>query len=612
MSIQALNKIIPLAAQGDIFAFAQEDDWADLTKVDVSSPRIIDLVDFNKQSGGHFLPKGLLITESGLVRNKGVIDLMYKTGHAAKQSVMPGVETSGGSMSALFTADDTVVVFQNLAQDKDPKFTLLGETGSKTIELTVMTEGDLSSDGKFTAVNDGTQTDLSGVPEAVSLVITPSGDADLADSNTPAKVNIEYQTKEQVGTEMTSATGLDFADGDKTTAQTVHGPSTTSDIYKVTKISWEGWSAGTLNVKTEAKALKGILPDEIEIANNLAVNDNGALTIANNLSTIANPVQITVTATGTLVAGKTFATMRFVGVDHWDNPVDKTLTFVPKADGTFAPLTTLAFWKQINNVYGDATNWAAGATVNIRAQDKACEVEIRPQDSELEQFLTVAGNKGGIPDRHISQFITSLNIGNARNEAMMFQLETMGYRALLRTDMEGTEGVKAKEIDFSKLSPASPFVFPGWTTHVLIANQIEPYTNSSISIAQGFDYSGVQSGTPYEEVRPYRNDRRAVAIDGQVVRTKDRNLVDAYASGVVYEDVRYVMEMKLAEMFNWKTEIVLPESQIISETDVGSPAGIDRYQQQQNLGAFSNNFGKPMDWYAKIRMSNYNRVRSYA
>ena len=610
MSVQALNKIIPISAQGDIFAFAQEDDWADRGKIDVSSPKSIDLIDSKRITGGDFLPKGLLITETALVRNKEIIELMYKTGNAARTGIIPGTETSGGNISALLTADDNVVVFQNLAQDKNPKFKLLGDVGTKTTQLDIVFDQSITTDGNFNAMNGNVTvgentkwvSDLTGLPTAVEVVVTLTG-ATL--SGASATVDVEGINNDGDS----DTVRFTFTDSDKGVAQ-----ESMVKLRSVRQVRWAGFTAGTLNVKTKAVALPGMLPNAIDIGTNLDVTASGSLTLANNLSTIENPVQITLTPNSAagLKSGKTFATVRIVGIDIYDNPMDKTVTFIPDASGDFTALTTLAFWKQINNVYGDPTNWAASSTVNIRATDKSCEVEIHPQDSVTEQFLTVAGNKGGIPDRHISQFITGVTIGNARNEAMMFQIETMGYRALLRTDMSGTEGVGAQEIDFTNLSPASPFVYPGWATRIEIAGVIQPYTNSAISLAQGFDYSGVQSGTPYEEVRPYRNDRRAVAIEGQVVRTKDRDLVGAYAAGVVYEDVKYIMEMRHAETFNWKTEIVLRESQIRAETDVGSPAGIDRYQQQYNLGAKSDNFGSPRDWYAKIRLSNYNRVRSYA
>ena len=112
-----LKKLQPISSANDDVAFAQEDDFGDESKTNLT-PKTVG--SDGSESGGDYYKQKLLVTEMDIQRARELIDFMYRTGHAARTKRIVGPETVQNGMSFLFATEGSALILQNITQDFEP------------------------------------------------------------------------------------------------------------------------------------------------------------------------------------------------------------------------------------------------------------------------------------------------------------------------------------------------------------------------------------------------------------------------------------------------------------------------------------------------------------
>ena len=399
---------------------------------------------------------------------------------------------------------------------------------------------------------------------------------------------------------------MSFASG------SLDAPQTTAQKFKtVTAATAAGFSAGTAFVGYVIVMAASGPAAVVKNAVDLDITQSGTLTVTDKLTSTENPVRLTVTPKdgSARAAGKLRATVTIHGTDKWGRTFAERLSF--KGSGVPKAQKTKRFFVSITGVVG--ADWAAGSKVDITSQDSAVEVTFQPQDLDLKLFLTAAINKGPLPFIYRSLVMNGFNLAVNRNEVLAATIAMMGRRAQPRIDFAGNRGTTAVRHDLSALTPAEALIYAGYQVKTTVEGVIVPFINQTLSIAQNLAYSGIQAGTPYEEMRPYRSAKRDVMIDGTIQMTKENNLVDAFVENDTFEDVRFSVEHNDLGSFGWLAECIINTGQLGTDADPASP-NFDRYAQPCNIVAFDDTSGEPADFKWVVTYADYadGRPRRYA
>ena len=568
-----LKSLQPISSANDDVSFAQECDFGDESKTNLT-PASVD--SDGQTSGGDYFPQKMLITEMDIQRAIELIDFMYRTGHAARTKRIPGPQTVQNGITALLAVEGNSIILQNITQDPSPTERWMRQPTSTV--LTAISGQDLTS----------TIAPASGTfPETITpnrvLTVKLSGAA-LSNTSTPGTLRLRGTDTDGGAYDQT----FTFANDALTDTQ-----ETNVSIATLTGAVATGFSAGTVTVSTTYTTAPTGPADEVSIATGLDVTQSGQLSFTDTLKTVENPVRIAVKPqTGSEKDGeKLRATVTIFGTDLNDNNIAERLSF--KGSGVPRPQTTKRFFKTVT--HGLASDWKSGSTVNITAQDSAVEITYRPQDSGLIAFLTAAVNKGTIPYIYRSLIANGFNIAVDRNDVLKVVMAMMGRKGLPRQNFT-EKGTNAAPHDLSAIKTAEALIYAGYQVKTTVEGVTVPFIDQTLSIAQNLAYSGIQAGTPFEEMRPYRSAKRDVMIDGTIQMTKENNLVDAFTENDTFEDVRWTAKHNDLGSFGWELECVIETAQLGTDADPASP-NFDRYAQQCNIMAFDDESGRPSDFY---------------
>ena len=169
---------------------------------------------------------------------------------------------------------------------------------------------------------------------------------------------------------------------------------------------------------------------EVVASTNIFTGTTGAtvtFTLANNLSSVASPVQLTITPAGTpmLLAGRAFGTVTITGTDHMDRTITDNVNFY-SGSLTTAQRTNFYF-KTVTAA--SATGFTAG-TVSIGGTDGGVRVRFTPQDADLVAYWTAEIAKGNIPNSNYSLILQSATMAIAdRTSLVQFECAFLGREA---------------------------------------------------------------------------------------------------------------------------------------------------------------------------------------
>lgn len=586
-----LKKLQPISSANDDVALAQEDDFGDESKTDLT-PKVVGAD--GTESGGDYYKQKLLVTEMDIQRARDLIDFMYRTGHAARTKRISGPETVQNGMSFLFATEGSALILQNITQDLEPTERWMRQATST--EVPIVRNQDLSG-GSLTL-----ETSAAGpISPAFAMTVNLTG-ATLTTAGTPGTIRIRGTDEDNLALDVT----LSFAN------TALGAPQTTTEKFKtVTSVAASGFSAGTAFVGYVIVMTASGPANVVTNATDLDVTQSGSLSVTDNLEGTENPVRLTVTpkAGSARADGNLRATVTIHGTDKWGRTFAERLSF--KGTGVPKPQKTKRFFYTIAGA--TAAGWKMGSKVDITSQDTAVEVTFKPQDTDLRLFLTAAINKGPLPFIYNSLVANGFNLASTRSEVLSATIAMMGRRGRPREDFNGLRGVQAKAHDLSALNPVEALIYAGYQVKTTVEGVIVPFIDQTLSITQNLAYSGIQAGTAYEEMRPYRSAKRDVMIDGSIQMTRENNLVDAFVENDTFEDVRFSIEHNDLGSFGWLAECILDTAQLGTDADPASP-NFDRYAQPCNIVAFDDTSGEPADFRWVVTYADYEdgRPRRFA
>ena len=581
-----LKPLQPQNSANDDVAFAQEDDFGDDIKTNLTA-KVVD--EDGNETGGDFYGQKLLVTESSIVRNSPKTEFVYKTGNAASTKMTSGPQGVEGSLTSLVATEGSAIILQMITQDKTPAERWLSQ--DITVTQTVAENQDLTG----TIGLDGGGS---------SKTLTP-----------PAKLTVKITGGSLSGATGTiTFVGTDADDVSQTEFLTFHNATlgvaqTTASAYKtITAITPAGFSGGTVSVTVESVSTGDGPGPEVTFASALDVATDGRVAMMMENHRVANPVRIKVTPqTGSAIdEGELRATIVIYGTDIKGRSINERLSF--QGSGVPAAKTTQRFFRSVSHAV--VRHWAAGSTLNASVKDTAVEVTFQPQDQGLFIFLQMLSNKGLLPAIYKSLIATNLSLSVDRNNVLSMSMNFTGREALPRHDTQGRTGDEAQPHDLSALKTAEALIYHGMHARTEVSGVLVPFINQTLTIDQTLSPSGVQAGTPFEEMRPYRSSKRGVMVDGTIAMTKENNLVDAFIENETLEDVRFIVEHDDLGSFGWKLECIMETAELSTDADPTSP-NFDRYTQTCNIKAFDNESGAPSDFKFVVTYADYDRVRQY-
>lgn len=186
-----------------------------------------------------------------------------ESGGTAQQGLLAKPQTEGGEWELVGAGEKPGGVIRGSGGKGRVSILLRGyeiavPRGDTTADaaVTVVNAQDLSSADALTLANN-----LEEGQDPSKLTVTPSGAAALTTSTVPATLTI---TGTNVNGEEIEET-LSFADSAKTTAQT-----TAATFQTVTEVTTEGWSAGTVTIKTAT--IETITPGHTVVGDTKTIN----------------------------------------------------------------------------------------------------------------------------------------------------------------------------------------------------------------------------------------------------------------------------------------------------------------------------------------------------
>ena len=581
----------PLSAATDQMVLGEQESWKDESLQDLSGPNIVAAD--GTRSGGDFYKHQLLVTEADLRAEINKIVHAYKTGHAGATRMSVGTETITNGVSVEGSSYGTALLWRNITQDRDPEWRVLGRSGSMNIDV-FDAATDLTDTGAQASDND-----LSGLASAIALVVQLANATLSGSSGT-----ITFTGTDGAGTTQTET--LTFSSTNLAAPQT-----TTNTWLTVTSAGFTGFTAGTMRARATITGAIGtgkIYPGKVVSVNGGALQ-GGPATIADDLATTVNPVrlQLLPQSGAAIDPNRLRAYVVITGTDHNDDVIVDRLSFSSAliTSGRYS----FQHFKTITNVAGDG--WTAGSTINVESTDTATEITYRPQDDELVAFMTAEFVKGTVPFLYYGLHCNQLTIGGTRQEELVYTAAMMGRRAFSYRNLAGLEGDNAVKSDISALDRSSTEIFKGWQGRMVIDGTVLPCISMVTTINQNLTYSDIMAGTPYEEVRPYRNNKRDVMSDGTILFAHENDIVNDFKEGGYYENVVMEWINSFRGAFPAEHRIITNQGELTANPDPSSP-NFTRIEQPWNFKAYSTQFGIPDDFYVVQKVSEYAPVRVFA
>ena len=279
--------------------------------------------------------------------------------------------------------------------------------------------------------------------------------------------------------------------------------------------------------------------------------------------------------------------------------------------------------KKTRNYYVSVTNyvssgWTAG-TLEIACTDTSKKVTYTPQDDELVAFWFIRLVRGITPTLFSGVIGNSFEVALGRDTALEWNVTCLGKRSWPNTNIRGVAATNPAAgpasggrvpIDDS-IGFADPSIFTGWQCELDIGGTRMALIDSTLSINQNLENSGVITGDRYEETRPFRGTDREVMLDGTVVYSPENNLSQVYLDNTTLEDVQLNLRNRPRGGFYWLTRFVFPTTQINTNPDPASPRD-GRISQTFNLKCFTEGIGGgPKDYRIETFVPHHADVRNF-
>jgi len=231
----------------------------------------------------------------------------------------------------------------------------------------------------------------------------------------------------------------------------------------------------------------------------------------------------------------------------------------------------------------------------------------------------------GITPRMFSGVIgNSFEVALGRDTALEWNVTCLGKRSWPSRNLRGEEwdsgsgtitnaNRRGRKVPIdSSIGFADPNIFTGWQCELDIGGTRMALIDSTLSINQNLENSGVITGDRYEEAQPFRSTDREVMVDGTVVYAPENNLSQVYLDNATLEDVQLNLRNRPRGGFYWLTRFVFPTTQINTNPDPASPRD-GRISQTFNLKCFTEGIGGgPEDYRIETYVPDYNAVRDFS
>ena len=382
--------------------------------------------------------------------------------------------------------------------------------------------------------------------------------------------------------------------------------ATKKAFAKITSAIPAGFAAGTVHITATPYTLRSTteFPAVVTIAKAASVAKDGELAYKDDLRTTENPVKIIVTPgpAARVREGETAAKFTITGLDQKNDEIEQTLRFTKR--GQLDAKKSLASFTEITNI--QHSGFATGSMVTITAQDKATEVTITPDDDTIDLFVDAEMKKAGVPFTYRSLLFEALTIAINRGDPIGAVVTALGHSVDTYKNIAGG----TEPSDISDLDRDDPNIFIGYEAKLSVGGVRLPMTGLTLSIVNGFAYSGAMGGKPEEEVKPHRPGKRSVMGEGDVIFTKENNLAQDFNDNVTYEEVVLEWEYTDGGAFPYNVRVEIDEAQLAQVGDPTSP-GSGMTTLPMGIRAFSTSTGEPTDYRFVVKVQDPEFLRRY-
>ena len=306
----------------------------------------------------------------------------------------------------------------------------------------------------------------------------------------------------------------------------------------------------------------------------------GAKTVADDLSSTTNPVQLVVTPASGTATGR--AIIQITGTDNADSVITETIAY--PAGSTIGTATTRLWFKTVTAV---STSGFSGGTFAITATDRSAQVIFQPQDEELVAFWTGEITKGNVPNVYDGLCMQNATIDITRDGLVAFDCTFLGRQGRLYTNLAGQQGNPATGVAplrtelGSDVQLASPDVYGGWQTRITAENtdlQVAAQ-ESTLTINQELEYTNVL-GEQFQVTQPARGDKRLVQLESTVVYARENNYSSYFEGNVTLPNVKVTWRQRGLGAYPYELTLEIPEAQLTADPD---PAVADTGTITQNV-----------------------------
>ena len=325
------------------------------------------------------------------------------------------------------------------------------------------------------------------------------------------------------------------------------------------------------------------------------------------------PVKLDVTPSAAPDSGKT----GLVKIEGTDKDGLQIQEFLAWATGNATQKT--------KNYYNSVTRYSSSGytaqTLKIACTDTSRKVTYTPQDEELVAFWFVRLVTGITPRLFSGVIGNSFEASLGRDAAIEWNVSCLGKRTWPNRNIrgeewggaDGTDNTKGRRVKLdSSIGFANPTIFTGWQCELDIGGTRMALIDSTLSINQNLENSGVITGDRYEEAQPFRGTDREVMVDGTIVYSPENNLSQVYLDNTTLEDVNLNLRNRPRGGFYWLTRFNFPTTQINTNPDPASPRD-GRISQAFNLKCFTEGVGGgPKDYSIETYVPDYTPVRDFS
>ena len=354
------------------------------------------------------------------------------------------------------------------------------------------------------------------------------------------------------------------------------------------------------------------LPGAVNVvANTARLADTAAdASIADNLSSTANPVRLTVTISASASITGTRAAIIIEGTDNADNAISETIGFVSVTTRT---ATSRLWYKTVTKVSTQGWDNASGKTFGITAQDRSAQVIFTPQDRELVAFWTAEVAKGAVPNLYYGLSMDSATMDITDDALVAFDCTFLGRRARLYRNLAGTTAppsdITKWATDASGLETASADVFAGWQG-ILTAENADlqvAMQELTFTLNQELEYTNVL-GSEFQSTAPARSGKRLTQLEATVIYDPNNNYSTYFEGNQVIPNVKLQFRQSGLGAYPYLLSFELEECQLTADPD---PAVDDAGTITQTVTMKGVRGRRNIEYLVRARYSEYDRVRIY-